>query len=355
MLNADTQPKKGDCIMAKRIFVFSMLVALFFTIAVPSPQAETVKWKLQTLWSAGEPPYKILEDFATKVNAATNGRLEITVFPAGGIVPTFEGIDALKNNILQVLNTWPGYFVGKEPAFAPLTDFLFAYEEPWEFDAFFQYRGGMDLLNELYAPYNGICIGVVLWGRESMFLKFPAYKMEDFKGHKIRSPQGMTADMLKLLGAGVVVLPGEEAYSALDKGVVDGADWSTPAVNHRMGFSRVAKYYIYPEYRSMPISDFTINKKEWEKLPADIKQILKSMVRELNYNQLAQLAIEDFKAMKEMEAMGCQPLNWKPEEIQRLRTFVRENVWTEWAKKSPMAKKVIDAQVAWLQEIKRIK
>jgi TRAP-type mannitol/chloroaromatic compound transport system substrate-binding protein len=122
-----------------------------------------------------------------------------------------------------------------------------------------------------------------------------------------------------------------------------------------MGFSRVAKYYIYPEYRSMPISDFTVNKKEWDKTPADIKQILVSMVRELNAHQLAILAIEDFKAIKEMDATGSKPLTWSPEEIQRLREFVRGTVWKEWSEKSPMAKKVIDAQVEWLKEIKRIK
>lgn len=337
------------------IMAVAFMVAAVILVGAPASAQQPMKWKLQSLWSAGETPYKLLEEFCGKVKTATDGRLEITPFPAGGIVPTFETIDALKNNILQVINVWPGYFVGKEAAFAPLTDFLFAYEQPWEFEAFFHYRGGMELINELYAPYNGVCIGVVLWGRESMFLKFPAYKMEDFKGHKIRSPQGMTADMLKHLGAGVVVLPGEEAYSALDKGVVDGADWSTPSVNHRMGFSRVAKYYIYPEYRSMPISDFTINKKEWDKTPADVKQILVSMVRELNAHQLAKLAIEDFKAMKEMEAMGCKPLTWDPEEIQRLREFVRDTVWKEWAEKTPMSKKVIDAQVEWLKEIKRIK
>jgi TRAP-type mannitol/chloroaromatic compound transport system substrate-binding protein len=346
---------KEKRIQRKPFLLIMMLVAGILFIGSQAMAQETQKWKLQTLWSAGETPYKLLEEFCEKVKVATNGRLEITAFPAGGIVPTFETIDALKNNILQVINVWPGYFVGKEPAFAPLTDFLFAYEEPWEYDAFFNYRGGLDLMNELYAPYNGVCIGVVLWGRESMFLKFPASKMEDFKGHKIRSPQGMTADMLKHLGAGVVVLPGEEAYSALDKGVVDGADWSTVSVNHRMGFSRVAKYYMYPEYRSMPMSDFTIHKDEWAKTPDDVKQILISMVRELNAHQLAVLAIEDFKAMKEMDAMGCKPLTWKAEEIERLREFVRGTVWKEWAEKSPMAKKVIDAQVDWLKEIHRIK
>lgn len=332
------------------VIMAALMVALFATSAV----AGTTKWKLQTLWSAGELPYKMLEQFCKKVKVATDGRLEITPFPAGAIVPTFETLDAVKNNIIQVMNVWPGYFTGKEPAFASLTDLICAYEQPWEYDAFFQYRGGLELINELYAPYNAHCIGVVLWGRESMFMKYPVRKAEDFKGHKFRSPQGMTADMLKYLGAGVVILPGEEAYSALDKGVVDGADWSTPSVNHRMGFSRVAKYYIWPGFRSMPVSDFTINKKEWEKTPEDIKQILISMVRELNYEQLANCAIDDYKAIKEMDATGSTALVWSKEDIQKMRELVRGTVWKEWAEKSELSKKAVDAQVKWLKEIGRI-
>ena len=340
----------------KKVLVLGLVIMVGMAFAAgPSQSAEKVtKWKLQTLWSAGELPFKCLEDFCAKVKIATAGRLEIQPFPAASIVPTFETLDAVKNNIIQVQNTWPGYFVGKEPAFAPLTDLLFAYTEPWEYDGFYQYGGGLELINELYEPYNAVTIGVVLWGRESMSLKKPVMKQEDFKGMKIRSPQGMTADMLKLLGAGVVVLPGDETYTALDKGVVDGADWSTPSVNYRMGFNRVAKYYIYPEYRSMPISDFTVNKKAWEALPADIQQILKDLVRELNYDQLARCAIDDVKAMQEMAAKGVEPLTWKPEDIERLRKFVRENIWTEWAAKSPLSKKAIDAQTAWLKKLGRI-
>jgi TRAP-type mannitol/chloroaromatic compound transport system substrate-binding protein len=340
----------------RKALVLGFVILMGMTLAGGTSQAaeKVTQWKLQTLWSAGELPYKVLEDFCGRVKTATGGRLEIQPFPAGGIVPTFETLDAVKNNIIQVQNTWPGYFVGKEPAFAPLTDLVFAYTEPWEYDGFYHYGGGLELINELYEPYNAVTIGVVLWGRESMSVKKPVMQPEDFKGMKIRSPQGMTADMLKMLGAGVVVLPGDETYSALDKGVVDGADWSTPSVNYRMGFNRVAKYYIYPEYRSMPISDFTVNKKAWEALPADIQQILKDMVRTLNYDQLARCAMDDIQAMKEMDEKGVKPLTWKTEDIERLRKLIREQVWTDWATKSPLAKKAIDAQTAWLKKLGRL-
>ncbi len=341
------------------VLALGLIVAMVVGSAVSGgtvQAAEKVtKWKLQTLWSAGELPFKRLTVFCAKVKEATGGRLEIKPLPAGSIVPTFETLDAVKNNIIQVMNVWPGYFVGKEAAFAPLSDLICAYEEPWEYTAFFYYRGGLDLLNELYEPYNVHSIGIVMWGRESMFTKFPVEKPEDFKGHKFRSPQGMTADMLKMLGAGVVVLPGEEVYSALDKGVVDGADWSTPSVNHRMGFSQVAKHYIWPGFRSMPVSDFTINKKEWEKLPSDIQTTLTSMVRELNDDTIIQCAIDDHKAFEEMADMGVMPVSWSQENIAKLREMVRTEIWTDWASKSEMSEKVINAQLNWLKELGRLK
>ena len=340
----------------KRIGIIILVICLY-TAAIlwplPGYAQKKVVWKMQTLWSAGELPYKILENFCERIPILTDGQLEISLYPAGAIVPTFETLDAVRYNIIQVMNVWPGYFTGKEPAFAPLTDFICAYEEPWEYDTFFYYRGGIELLNELYKPYNVETIGIIQWGMESMFIKYPVMKPEDFKGHKFRSPQGMTADMLKKLGAGVVVLPGEEVYSALDKGVVDGADWGTISINHRMGFDRVAKYYIYPGFRSMPISDFTVNKAAWDKLPPNIKQILKTAVRELNMETLEKCAIDDHRAMNEMNASGSKALTWEEQDIERLRKIVHE-VWDEWAAKSPLSAKVIETHKKWLREIGRI-
>ena len=119
-------------------------------------EQKPVNWKMQTLWSAGELPYHILLEFCDRIEVLTDGRLTITLFPAGAIIPTFETLGAVRSNVLQVMNVWPGYFTGKEPAFAPLTDFLCAYTEPWEIETFFLQRGGLELLNELYEPYNVI-------------------------------------------------------------------------------------------------------------------------------------------------------------------------------------------------------
>jgi hypothetical protein len=99
-------------------------------------------------------------------------------------------------------------------------------------------------------------------GAESWPSKKPVRRLEDFKGLKIRVPQGMEADLLTRLGASVVVLPGTEIYSALDKGVVDATNWSVASDNDRLGFHKVAPYFTYPGFHSMP-RDFAVNEREW--------------------------------------------------------------------------------------------
>jgi TRAP-type mannitol/chloroaromatic compound transport system substrate-binding protein len=337
------------------IITFLALTGVLQFGVLPLQAAKPIRWKAQSLFSTGELTYKCFEDFCKRVNVMTDGRFEITPHPADAIVPTFEMLEAVKNNILQAMHTGAAYFMGKEPAFGIISDLIYAYDEPWQFEAWFYYKGGLDLLNELYKPFGVTAIGVVMWGRESFPSKFPITRMEDYKGHKFRSPQGMTADMLSKLGAGVVILPGGEVFSALDKGVIEGTDWGSPSMNHRLGFDQVAKYFIYPEYRSMPASDFTVNTKEWEKLPPDIQQILKTAVREWNWDTLARTAMDDMQAIKEMKAEGATPVAWKREEVERLREFVRTRVWEEWANKSPMCRKVIDSELEWLKELGIVK
>jgi TRAP-type mannitol/chloroaromatic compound transport system substrate-binding protein len=268
-------------------------------------------------------------------------------------VPTFELLDAVKNNILQAAVVWPGYFTGKEPAFAAISDFIYAYEDPRELEAWFYYRGGKELLEELYGKFGVNTIGFASWGVESMFAKYPIKGPDDFKGHKFRSPQGMTADVWGRLGGSVVVLPGEETYSALDKGVIDGLDWATPYMNHRLGFDRVAKYFIYPENRSCAYSTLIINKKQYEKLPANLIALLESAMREYGAAQLARLLIEDHKAVKEMKASGSTQIVWDKSELKRMRDITHK-VWKDWAEKSPITKKVVESQIEWVKFLDRI-
>lgn len=339
----------------RRLVTAFMVLVVIITFGAGPALGKTIKWKVQSLFGSGELTYKTFVDFCKNVERMTNGRLVMKPMPAGTIVPTFDLLEGVQDNVLQAMHTGAAYYSGKEPAMAIFSDLLYAYNAPWEPEAWFYYGGGRELINEAYNKFGTTCIGVIQWGFESFPSKFPIRNMNDYKGHKFRSPQGMTADMLAMLGAGVVILPGGEVYSALDKGVIDGADWGSPSMNYRMGFDQVAKYFVYPEYRSLPISDFTVNTGEWNRLPDDIKAIVEAAVRAWNQETIQQVALDDREAIRKMEAKGVKAVSWKKEDVQAMREFVRRNVWPEWAKKSPLSKKMHDSQLKWLKRIGNIK
>jgi TRAP-type mannitol/chloroaromatic compound transport system substrate-binding protein len=190
----------------------------------------------------------------------------------------------------------------------------------------------------------------MFWGIESMVSTKPIRRMEDFKGLKMRVPQGMTAMLMQKLGASVVVLPGGEVYSALDKGVINTTDWATPSMNNRLGFYEVAKYTNYPGFHSMPLGDFTVNLKEWNKLPDDIKAILEAATREWCWDSYERIAVEDYKVVRELKNKGVEIIQWSDADLRNVRMVSRE-IWDEFSKKSPMTKKVLDSQKAWLKEL----
>ncbi|HEA65906.1 MAG TPA: TRAP transporter substrate-binding protein [Desulfobacterales bacterium] len=339
----------------KKLLSTIIILSAIFVLIVPSVSAaKTIKWKAQALWSAAELSYKTFVDFCERVKVLTNGRLEITPYPGGTIVPTFELLEAVQNNVLQAMHSWPGYYSGKEPGFAAISDLIAGYSDPWQKDAWMYYMGGWDMLNEMYKPYNVHSVGWMFWGIESMVSTKPIRRMEDFKGLKMRVPQGMTAMLMQKLGASVVVLPGGEVYSALDKGVIDASDWASPSMNQRMGFFQVAKYFNYPGFHSMPFADFAVNKDEWNKLPDDIKAILHTATREWAWDSLERIYVDDVRAIAEMKGKGVTALTWSEEDLAKVRAEAR-GIWDEFAKKSPMAKKVIDSQKDWLRKLGLIK
>ena len=338
----------------KRVLFFAIALMVAVALAAPAlAQQAPIKWKAQTLWNTQETPQKTFEEFCKRVKIATNGRLEIEPFSAGTIVPTNETLTALQSNVLQAIHVWPGYASGRNPAFAALTDLIFAYENPWELDAFMHYRGGLELLRELYKPFGGYTVGVMTWGLESWPSKKPIRNMEDLKGLKIREPQGMEAEFMAKAGASVVVLPGTEIFSAMDKGVVEAANWAAASINDKTGFHQVAPYFTYPGFHSMPIGDFTVRQQEWDKLPDDIKQILTGLCREWAWDTIERVAAEDAKLVSEAKSKGYTPIAWTPEEKAKARKIAQE-IWQSWKGKNEQTKRAIEMQEAWLRELGRI-
>lgn len=301
------------------------------------------------MWSAAETTHKAFEDFCKRVGAATGGRLEIQPFAAGSVVGAFESLDALSAGVLDAHSSAPVYWSGKDAGFSVICDLNFAYQHPWQAEAWFYHRGGLDLLREAYAKYNVYPVGVSWWGQEALVSKKPIHSTEDFKGAKVRSPQGMFAEIMSKYGASVVVVPGGEVYSALDKGVVDVADWATESMNYRMGFFEVAKTSVKIGH-SMPMQEFAVNMAKWKALPDDLKAIVSSCAREWCWDQIQRVAVEDTQAVANIRSKGGTAGSMPEAEIAKMRSMA-EKTWEEWSKKTPLAKKAYDSQLVWLKAL----
>ena len=246
------------------------------------------------------------------------------------------------------------YFSGKNPALAPACELSFAWDHPWELDTYMYHRGGLEILRDLYKPFGVYVVGIMMFGVESWPSKRPIAKMEDFKGLKIREPQGMEAEFMAKAGASVVILPGSEVFSALDKGVIHATNWATVSMNDQMGFHQIAPYFTYPGFHSLPALDFCVRQVEWDKLPEDIKAILTTGCREWNWDTIQRVAIEDLKVVSEAKSKGVTAIAWSEEEKAKARAVAYE-IWQSWKKKGPQVRRSIESQEVWLRELGRIK
>jgi len=325
-------------------------LALAFGLTTGSARAADQEWTIQAANTAGDIAFTITKDFTDSIETLTGGRLAVRLVPVGGIVQYSETLDAVSAGILDGHITATVYFSGKDPAFALLGDLIAAYEHPDQLFMFMRHGGGDELLRELYAGYGIYYVGGSTTGKEAFISKIPLNGVEDFKGVKLRAPEGMAQDIFERLGAAPVNLPAAEVFTAIERGVVDAADWSTFSMNHHLGFHNIANHPIYPGIHSMPIIDIAVNQGSWDALPEDVKTILDMAVRDFARDITRRLELQDLDDVATARAAGVDVIDWSIEERQKLRE-IAIGVWRDWSERSPMAARAYEAQVSFLRSV----
>jgi len=331
----------------RNIFV-AVIAVTSICFANISAFAAEYNWKWQSFWAGGSTNHKVFENFAANVSKMSGGRISIEALPGGTIVPPSEMMDAVKSNILQGMNGGTGYFIGKEPAMAILADINTGYNSPDQLVAWYWKGGGIELAREIYAKQGLFYLGPCLWGAESIPSKTPIRNIADFKGVKMRAPEGMGASIFRKIGVGVSTLPGSEVYTALERGKIEATDWGTLGMNDELGYQKLVKYAIYPGIHSMPASDISINLKIWNGLPEDLKAILITAAKEMNRDSLEtnNLLDRSFVAKRNPSTL----INWGENERKEIRGIAKAT-WAEWAKKSPMSQSLLDSHLAFMKRI----
>ncbi|MBW2596045.1 MAG: TRAP transporter substrate-binding protein DctP [Deltaproteobacteria bacterium] len=236
---------------------------------------QNIKWKMVMPWSKGLLFYDVAVHFCDSVRLASAGRLDIKPFSAGELVPAMASFDAVSKGSADCGHDWPGYWKGKNEAFVAIASVPFGLDGEgygiWLYE-----RGGAEMMDELYGQFNMVAFPCGQLDQEmGLSSNKRASKMEDFKGMRIRTV-GWYMDVLNRMGASVSPLPGGEIYLALERGVIDAGEFSSPAMTYPMGFDDICKYCIAPGVHQPGIQcALFINKKKWAALPEDLKQIVK--------------------------------------------------------------------------------
>jgi TRAP-type mannitol/chloroaromatic compound transport system substrate-binding protein len=312
------------------------------------PSTDTVRWKMVMPWDKGILFYDIATHFCDSVRLASAGRLDIKPFSAGEIVPAMQCFDAVSQGSAQAGHDWPGYWKGKNEAFVAYASVPFGLDGEG-YNIWLYEKGGLEMMQELYGKFNLVALPGGQCGQEmGLFSNKRATKMEDFKGMRVRTP-GWYMDILTLLGASVSPLPGGEIYLALERGVIDAAEFSSPAINYPMGFDEITKYVIQPGVHQPGIQcALFFNKEAYDKLPEDLKWIIDIAAKETqlwSYNWINGLnaeAIRKFKEKVEIVKMDKETII----EFRKTTKKYLEDLKT----KHPDVKKALDSQEAFIAE-----
>jgi len=300
---------------------------------------EKISLKLATSWPANFPIMgEGVEEFAKKVKEASGGEIEIKVFAKNLLVPALGVFDACSVGQIDAFHSGPYYWKGKNPAFSLFGGFPFGFIAN-EMNAFMLFGGGLEIWRELYAKYN---LYPLLGGNTDVqmggWFRKEIKSLEDLKGLKMRIP-GLGGEVMAKLGVNPILLPAGEIYTALDRGTIDATEWVGPALDIRMGFYKVAKYYYSGFHEPGSVLELTFNKRRWESFPVEVKQLITSCANELNATMVYRFQDENAKALKKLKELGVELRSWPKEIVERAKKALFE-VIQEQSRKSEDFKRV---------------
>ncbi len=316
--------------------------------AAAADSGKKIKWRMVTSWPPAFPILQTgVERFAKRVSQLTGGRLIIQVYAGGELVPALGVFDAVSSGSVQCGHSAAYYWAGKCNAAQWFTCVPFGMDAQG-MNAWFYFGNGLKLWEEVYKPFNLVPrpAGNTGFQMGGWFNK-KINSMADFKGLKMRIP-GLGGKVLAKAGGAVVLLPGGEIYTSLERGVIDATEWIGPCHDIRMGFYKVAKYYYYPGWHEPGSTlELIMNKKAYEALPDDIKAAVDTAAAELNVQMLSEFEMENAKALVELKKSHKVQLMRFPEKVlQGLKKLSAETI-EETAAKDPQAKKVNDDFMAF--------
>ncbi len=341
----------GGAKSSRRRFLQVAGLGAVATVAAPQvSRAQTTTWKFQSTWPNRDIFHEFCNDFAKRVNDMSGGRLRLEVLASGAVVPAFQLQDAVNAGILDGGHGVAAYWYGKNKAFSLFgTPPAFGWNAN-SFLAWMNYGGGYDLYNELLSNLKLNLVGFLSGPMPAQplgWFKNEVTSADAFKGLKYRTV-GLAADLNRQLGAAVTILAGGEIVPALERGVIDGAEFNNPSSDLVLGFPDVSKTYMLKSYhQSCESFEIMFNKAKFDALPAELKAILKHAA-ESESADMSWKALDRYsKDLETLRGRGVSVVA-TPEPILKAQ-LEGWNAVVDDLSKDAFFKKVLDSQRAWVQ------
>jgi TRAP-type mannitol/chloroaromatic compound transport system substrate-binding protein len=313
--------------------------------------AQTTSFRFQSTWPAKDIFHEYANDFAKKVNDMAGGRLKIEVLPSGAVVPAFQLLEAVNKGTLDGGHGVLAYHYGKNSALA-----IWGSGPAYGLDsnlvlAWHYYGGGKALLEEIYKSINMDVVSY-LYGPMTVqplgWFKKPVAKVEDMKGLKFRTV-GLAVDMFTEMGTSVNPLPGGEIVPALDRGLIDAAEFNNASSDRVLGFPDVVKNCMLQSWhQSGEQFEILFNKAKYNALPGELRSIIDYAVQAASADMSWKHADRNAKDYEDMKKQGIKFYK-TPDAVLRAQLAAWDKTVAKKGAENPMFKKVMDSQRAFAQ------
>ena len=336
---------------ARRRFLKGAAAGAAMTAPMVATAQTSTTLRFQSTWPAKDIFHEYANDFAKKVNDMASGKLKIEVLPSGSVVPAFQLLDAVNKGTLDGGHGVVAYHYGKNTALALWGSGPAYGMDPNMVLAWHNFGGGKALLDEIYKSINMDVVSYLYGPMPTQplgWFKKPIAKAADLKGLKFRTV-GLAVDVFKELGAAVNPLPGGEIVPALDRGLIDAAEFNNATSDRLLGFPDVVKNCMLQSFhQSGEQFEILFNKGKLAALPAELKSVIDYAVQassaEMSWKAI-QRNSEDYQALKKQGIKFYKT----PDAVLKAQLDAWDKVIAEKAKENPLFQKVLDSQKAFAQ------
>ncbi|MBN9496132.1 MAG: TRAP transporter substrate-binding protein [Alphaproteobacteria bacterium] len=326
------------------------------TATLASPQvsrAQTTVFRFQSTWPQRDIFHEMAGDYVKRVNEMTGSRFRLELLAAGAVVGAFQMQDAVHSGSLDGGHGVAAYWYGKNKAYS-----LFGTAPPFFGDAnsllaWYYYGGGEGLYNELLYDITKVNVVAYLTGpmptQPFGWFRQPITNPDQLKGLKYRTV-GLAADLYRAMGAAVTIVAGGEIVPALERGLLDAAEFNNPSSDRVLGFPDVAKNYLLQSFhQKVECFEVLFNKQKFDTLPTEIKNILRYASEAASSDMLWKAHERYPKDLQAIRQAGVR-VAATPRSIQEAQLKAWDTVITELSSDAYF-KKVVDSQRAWSQRV----